>query len=522
MGVDKGKCTVVQSTTEYERKVEEMLSDQHTNEKLTKNPTPTYKRKLVDILKRLKSGKKIDEAQYRLLYPTAENTPRMYCTTKIHKAGNPISPIVDYTCSIGYQTSKALAEILAPLVGKSEHHIVKSKHLADEMGTVIVDEGDIFNSHDAVSLFTNTPIEKCLDIIKDRLINDSILKDRTRLVPDDIIELLKFVLTTTYFSFRGNLYRQIFGAAMGSPVSSIVANLFMEWLEKEAIATAPLDLKPKLWRRYVKDMLEIIKKGTTENLTEHLNKVDPTGSIKFTFEEEDQGKIPFLDTLLVRKEDGSVKLLVYRKKTHTEQYLDFKSQYPLHHKLGVIRTLMDGMENIVTEEQNKKEEEQTIRTALTHCGYQKWALDRVKQRIVNKPQKPRKSKPNKDAKDTTRGTVVVPYVESLTEKLQRIYRKHRIHAAVSPSILQKVFLSIQRTRKTLQRLVTLFMMYPVAGVTSHKWVRRADNLAHGWKNTRNMWQRLPMLNSQEQIGKRPPQSSTNLPLQTTWPKKTTS
>ena len=79
---------------------------------------------------------------------------------------------------------------------------------------------------------------------------------------------------------------------MGSPVSAIIVNLFMEWLEKEAIAIAPLDLKPKLWQRYVDDVLEIIKNRTTENLTEHLNKVDPTGSIKFTFEEEDQ-KDPF-------------------------------------------------------------------------------------------------------------------------------------------------------------------------------------------------------------------------------------
>ena len=62
MGADKGKCTVVQSRTEYERKVEEMLSDQHTYEKLAKNPTPTYKRKLVDILKRLKVEKKIDDS----------------------------------------------------------------------------------------------------------------------------------------------------------------------------------------------------------------------------------------------------------------------------------------------------------------------------------------------------------------------------------------------------------------------------------------------------------------------------
>ena len=168
MGADKGKCTVVQGKEDYEKKVNEMLSDKSTYEKLSKDPTPKYKRKLLDILKRLKTENKIDEGQYRLLYPTAENTPRLYCTTKIHKTGNPIRPIVDYTGSIGYQTSKALAEILAPMVGKSEHHVVNSKSLAEEMMSVYIDDGEIFNSHDVVSLFTDTPIEKSLNIIKGR------------------------------------------------------------------------------------------------------------------------------------------------------------------------------------------------------------------------------------------------------------------------------------------------------------------------------------------------------------------
>ena len=44
--------------------------------------------------------------------------------------------------------------------------------------------------------------------------------------------------------------------------------------------------------------------------------MDPTGNITFTHEEENHGRIPFLDTTIVRKADGSVKLLVYRKKTH--------------------------------------------------------------------------------------------------------------------------------------------------------------------------------------------------------------
>ena len=40
---------------------------------------------------------------------------------------------------------------------------------------------------------------------------------------EDIIDLLRFVLTTIYFMFDGKIYQQKFGAAMGSPVSLIVA-----------------------------------------------------------------------------------------------------------------------------------------------------------------------------------------------------------------------------------------------------------------------------------------------------------
>ena len=122
------------------------------------------------------------------------------------------------------------------------------------------------------------------------------------------------------------------------------------------------------------DVLEKIKRGETQNLTDHLNTVDETGSIKFTHEEERDGCIPFLDTLIVRKPDKSVKLLVYRKKTHTDQYLHFSSHHPLQHKLGVIRTLLDRGNDIVTEEVDRQKEEQHIVEAFTRCGYPEWSF----------------------------------------------------------------------------------------------------------------------------------------------------
>jgi len=91
----------------------------------------------------------------------------------------------------------------------------------------------------------------------------------------------------------------------------------MEWLEKQAIATAPVECKPKFWKRYVDNVLELIKNGQMRNLTDHINTIDATGNIKFTYEEDEDKQILFLDILLVRREDGSVKLLVYKERSHT-------------------------------------------------------------------------------------------------------------------------------------------------------------------------------------------------------------
>ena len=224
----------------------------------------------------------------------------MYGSPKVHKDGTPLRPIVDFTGSIGYNVEKSLADILAPIVGQSEHHVLNSKSLSDQLKDITVEEDEILNSHDGVTVFTNTPIDLTLQIIRDRLELDQDLKNRTLLSIGDIIELIEFSLArVAYFSYNSAIYRQKFGMTMGSPLSPIGCNIFMEWLENKSITTAPITCRPRFWRRYMDDVLEIVRKGEVDNLTEHLNKVDPTNSIKFTYEEEQDGAIPFLDTLII-------------------------------------------------------------------------------------------------------------------------------------------------------------------------------------------------------------------------------
>ena len=90
-----------------------------------------------------------------------------------------------------------MADFLGPLVGKRKYHIKNSKHLAEELGDVHIDPGDMLCSHIVVPFFTNTTIRQTIEIIQERLKSNKTVKQRTLLEIDDIIELLEFVCNTT-------------------------------------------------------------------------------------------------------------------------------------------------------------------------------------------------------------------------------------------------------------------------------------------------------------------------------------
>ena len=58
--------------------------------------------------------------------------------------------------------------------------------------------------------------------------------------------------------------------------------------------------------------------------------------------------------------------------------------HPLHQKLGVPRTLLNRCDEIVTEEEDRKEERNTIKNALNICGYPDWTIKRVEENLRNK------------------------------------------------------------------------------------------------------------------------------------------
>ena len=189
-----------------------------------------------------------------------------------------------------------------------------------------------------------------------------------------ILELLAFCLNNTYFVFQNTFYEQTKGAAMGSPISPIIANIFMEAFEQRAITTALHP--PRVWKRYVDDTFVLQQQTHQEEFLQHINTIDP--SIQFTVEEaKEDGSIPFLDTIIRPEEDGSFTIGVYRKPTHTDLYLPWDSNHNIAAKYSVINTLTHRVHTICSTPEIAEQELQHLEKVLGACKYPQWAIQKI-------------------------------------------------------------------------------------------------------------------------------------------------
>ena len=236
-------------------------------------------------------------------------------------------------------------------------------------------------SFDVKALFTSVPIQPAITIIKKLLEEDQSLQQRTShvskqhhllvgILPEEYLLLLpRATLSTTRRCCNGFLL-----SAQLLPIYSWRTLNRKQLVQLHTHLTSGRDM----WMTPLPSWSHHIERPswTTSTLL--------TSISSFTCEEQrEDGSLPFLDVLVIPKEDGSLNSTVFRKATHTDLYLQWDSHHTLPSKYSVVGTLLHRANTICSEPQLLRQEEDHLYKALSTCKYPTWALNRINMKIRN-------------------------------------------------------------------------------------------------------------------------------------------
>uniref|UniRef100_A0A5S6QFI1 Reverse transcriptase domain-containing protein n=1 Tax=Trichuris muris TaxID=70415 RepID=A0A5S6QFI1_TRIMR len=362
---DKGNVVVILDREDYNNKVTNSLhSENYTI--LQRDPSESIRKSLLSKVSALfdeTKERKMSDIARQLHFTTNFSCPEFYGLPKIHKTGIPLRPVISSRRSVKSSICSFLAKLLKPLVGRKQSHTSNSAEFVGEIRTITLDPGDVMVSYDVKDLFTSIPLDYTYMVIFNLLSEDLSLPDRTKLNPHHITQFVKFCLEEgNFFKWNNSIFVQRRGAPMGSPLSPVVAEIFMEHFEEKAFPLGIHGFHLSVFKRYVDDVFAIVKRGEENCLLDHLNDVLPD-SIVFAMEIETEGKLPFLDVLVMRK-DTHLTTRVYRKPTNSDGYLNFYSNHPLEVKRGIITGMVDRAARICDEEFLNEELDFNYKTML--------------------------------------------------------------------------------------------------------------------------------------------------------------
>jgi len=260
--------------------------------------------------------------------------------------------------------------------------------------------------------------------------------------------------TTGYFQFNNEIFQQIDGVAMGNPLTPLLADAFMNHLEKEIFAKSE-SFHPVCYHRYVDDTIAFFKqKDHAIQFLQCLN--SKVSSINFTMETQENNSIPFLDLRISINDDG-LNFNVYRKPTYTGRLINFKWIVPNSWKIGIVKSSIMRAINLCSDWKKMHEEFDFIKRLMQFNGFPIWIIEKKIYSVLNafcdKTQEIKLPKQNKIR-------VCTQYVglpsDSLQRNLKKLFRKFSIEnvsVCFSSVKLQSLFSPKDKTICALQSLV---------------------------------------------------------------------
>ncbi|UYV74386.1 hypothetical protein LAZ67_11003346 [Cordylochernes scorpioides] len=407
---DKGRNTVIMDTTEYNSKIEQLLQDKEIYEELSKDPLPNITKEFNKKLNKIIRTHKLNKKSFEYFKAEEKTLPNFYGLPKIHKPNIPLRPIVSYAGSPLYPLTKFLSSVISPFQKQLPHTVPNPIVAVETIKTIQISNDSRMVSFDIESLYTSIPHDEALLALQSFLeIHPEIVLPLSK---EALIDLIKLCLDNSYFSFKDRFFRQIKGLPMGNPISSELANIFMNEIDEQIINSK--QYKIILWLRYIDDIF-CLTEIDIDSFICFLNSLKPF--LKFTYEKESNNSLAFLDIQLKRNQ-YNIGTYIYRKLTHTGNYLNFSSFGPIHNKIAVVKSLSKRIETHHSNRNSETEERNRIFKELINNNYPKRNIEKHfhKQRDI----------PSNNSRDQSQKRYCsIPYSYG-SERIARILKRHNI------------------------------------------------------------------------------------------------
>jgi hypothetical protein len=253
--------------------------------------------------------------------------------------------------------------MVSPILCPTTHSVKNSVDFVEKIKHIKVNPGHIMMSCDVTAMFTSLPVDKTLFHFSKALDECGVDKfgDLSKTVE---LDLVKLCLEDNNFIFDNVVYKQCTGLFIGNPLSPLLSSLYMDTIDKQI--NNHTFLKPVSYFRYVDDIWAVIKKSQLRAFQRFVNCIDPC--IQFTFEVEENGCIPFLDTLVFHEAD-SLLTKVFRKQIYSGIFLNYKSHHDLSQKIGLIYTFVRRAVKICFKKSDLDEELDVLYNLFLNNGY---------------------------------------------------------------------------------------------------------------------------------------------------------
>ena len=298
--------------------------------------------------------------------------PQLYSLIKLHKTDYPIRPVVSYMSAPAYKLSNFLIDIIKNHCNFQPNYSIKnSTELISKIKKVDLPTNARLVSFDIQNLFPSIPPKDTIVLVENLLVNNRV----NPVIKNDIINLLKTCLNQNYFCFNEKFYESKDGLIMGSPLSPLLAEIFLDNLETKFHSNKASN-SLLYWYRYVDDILVCFTGSDRQlgTILQLLNTLHPR--IKFTVEEEVESSINFLDLTITRTLNKH-RFSIYHKPSHTDITIHNTSHHPVQHKLAAYHSMIHRLTNVPLSENAFQEELNIIKQIAINNGYSPLIIEKM-------------------------------------------------------------------------------------------------------------------------------------------------